>query len=184
MDAIHLIFLIPILGLMAYPDWKRVLQLSFAFSLLSLEVLILSRSFEVPLIGLGFGILSFGIPYSLIRRTQNKKSKGFPSGHVIVSLVWFIGVSYMAIKGNAKDFTIVLKVSSIALLDGLGIISLHQKPGRAAIMITLLGIWALIAVIRDYTIVILGGITTALSIACINITTKGQTEQKKNTEAR
>ena len=90
----------------------------------------------------------------------------------------------MVIKGNANDFTTVLKVASIALLDGLGIISLHQKPGRAAIMITLLGLWALIAVIRNHTIVILGGITTALYIACINTTTKSQTEQKKNTGVR
>ncbi|CAD5243197.1 hypothetical protein [Thermococcus camini] len=183
MDVIHLIFLIPILGLMAYPDWKRVLQLSFAFSLLSLEVLTLSKSFEVPLIGLGFGILSFGIPYSLIR-TQNKKSKRSPSDHIIVLLVWFIEVSYMVIKGNAKDFTTVLKVASIALLDGLGIISLRQKPGRADIMITLLGLWALIAVIRNHTTVILGVITTALYIAYINTTTKSQTEQKKNTGAK
>ncbi|ASJ12111.1 hypothetical protein [Thermococcus thioreducens] len=164
MDVIHLIFLIPILGLMAYPDWKRVLQLSFAFSLLSLEVLTLSKSFEVPLIGLGFGILSFGIPYSLIR-TQNKKSKRSPSDHIIVLLVWFIGVSYMVIRGDAKDSTTVLKVASIALLDGIGIISLHQGAKRISVTLTLLGLWILIVTIRDHGALILGVITTLLYIA-------------------
>ncbi|WP_297092053.1 hypothetical protein [Thermococcus sp.] len=163
MDVIPLIFLIPILGLMAYPDWKRVLQLSFAFSLLSLEVLTLSKAFEVPLTGLGFGILSFAIPYSLIR-IQNKKSKKSPSGYIIVLLVWFIGVGYMVIKGDIKDFTTILKVASITLLDGLGVISLRQKPGRVAITITLLGLWTLIVIIRNYPLAILGVITTLLWI--------------------
>jgi|GEM_PF-3228170 len=184
MDIIRILFLIPILGLMAYPNWRRVLQLSFAFSLLSLEVLTLSKAFEISLIGLGFGILSFGIPCSLIR-TQNKKSKKSPSEHIIVLLVWFIGVGYMVIKGDIKDFTTILKVASITLLDGLGVISLRQKPGRVAITITLLGLWALIAIIRNYTIVGLGVITTLLYIIhlhYINIMTENQTEQEKNTE--
>ncbi|WP_285519520.1 hypothetical protein [Thermococcus nautili] len=161
-SCILLFFLL--LGLVAYPNWKRVLRLSFAFSLLSLELLTLSRAFENLFLGLGFGFLSFGIPYSLIT-SQAKKSREFPSESIIVLVIWVVSVIYFVANKGTGNLSILLKIASIALLDGLGVVSLSQKPGKAFTALTLLVLWALIWIISDHILMILGMVSVTLYIA-------------------
>ncbi|MDK2913243.1 MAG: hypothetical protein PWQ79_158 [Thermococcaceae archaeon] len=164
MELVYIVSLLPFLGLIAYPNWKRVLQLSFAFSLLSLELLTLSKAFENPVLGLGFGIFSFGIPYSLITN-QTKKDKEFSSGGSIVLIIWVAVVIYLVVKKGIENFSILLKIVSISLLNGIGIISLGQKLGKTYVALTLLALWALIWIIKDYAIILLGGIAVVLYVA-------------------
>lgn len=166
MDAFYLFFFIPIIGLVAYPNWKRVLQLSFAFSVLALEVVALSRAFEMPILGLGFGMLSIGIPYSLIK-TQGCESEGFSGEHIIMSILWLAAVSYAIIRG--ASFHLVLKVAAITLLDLVGLVSLHQPPGRASIGLTVLALWGLIGVVGDFATAIFGVVITTLCIGYVMI---------------
>ncbi|WP_297513362.1 hypothetical protein [Thermococcus sp.] len=176
MEPVYIVSLLPLLGLIAYPNWKRVLQLSFAFSLLSLELLTLTKAFENPFLGLGFGFLSFGIPYSLIT-SQAKKNRGFPSEGIIVLVIWVVAVIYLVVNKGVGDFSSVLKIASIALLDGLGVVSLSQKPGKAFTALTLLVLWALIWIISDHILMILGMVSVTLYIAHARMeTSTGQDE--------
>jgi len=112
MKPMYIVLFLPVLGLVAYPNWKRVLQLSFAFSLLSLELLTLSRAFENPVLGLGFGFLSFGIPYSLILN-QTNKNRGFSIEVTILLIVWAAGVIYFAANRGMGDSFTVVKIAAI-----------------------------------------------------------------------
>ncbi|NJE54356.1 hypothetical protein [Thermococcus sp. 21S9] len=168
MEPVCIVSLLPLLGLVAYPNWKRVLQLSFAFSLLSLELLTLSKAFENPVIGLGFGFLSFGIPYSLITN-RAKKDKEFSSGNSIVLVIWVAVVAYLVVNKGIQNSVTFLKMASISLLDGIGILSLSQKLGKTYVALTLLALWALIWIVKDYIIVLLGVIAVALYVAQLYI---------------
>lgn len=172
----YFIFFIPILGLVAYPNWKRVLQLSFAFSVLALEVITLSKAFEMPVLGLGFGMLSFGIPYSLIK-TQECESEGFSDEHGIMSILWLGAVGYTVIRGSSPSF--VLKVATITLLDLLGLLSLHHPPGKVSISLTVMALWGLVGVIGDFATTIFGVVATLLCVAHVIYCVRDESRRKE-----
>lgn len=162
MDAIYLT-LLPILGLVAYPNWKGVLRLSFALSLLSWEVIALSKAFQDPIVGLGFGMLSLGVPYSILRST-NGKEQGLSGENVLISAIIAFGIAYLVYNGGIRDFVTTLKVVAIMILDGLGIAFLNQKLGKCLVISALSALWILTLAIEDPMLMVPSVITTLLGV--------------------